>query len=211
MNRPVIGAYRKKSPTSDSDIQTNIGAEPEIINRQPKVETPATSLSEGIQEDLQESIDKTKGLADKAKTYEQILSERGITLSKAHAVIDSMLEKGYYEEIIPLKLPTPAPITVTFRTRTQADYIRYLRALELYNPKYVEEQQELQLRYFLAASLISFKGKTFTNTDPDKLIDEKIEWLEKMPERIVSLLGLKLTEFDLQIQAIMTEGAVENF
>lgn len=212
MNRPVIGSYKKQPPTDESVRVHSSEDEPEIIHRQPKTETPSTSLSEGIQEILQESIDKTKEGVEKAKTYEQILAERGVTLSKAHAVIDSMLEKGYWEEIIPLKLKTPAPVTVTFRTRSQADYIRYLRALEMYNPKFVEEQQEIQLRYFLAASLVAFKGKTFSNgTDQDKIMEEKLKWIEAQPERIIGLLGQQLAIFDMQIQAIMSEGSVENF
>lgn len=205
MNRPVIGSYKK--PIVPADAEKHDETEPQIVDKRPKVDSPTKALSEGVQEDLKDSIERTKAAAEKAKTYEEILSDHDISLSKAHAIVDAMLEKGFYEET----LPVTKTVNATFRTRTQADYVRYLRALEIYNPKYVEEQQEIQIRYFLGSSLLAFKGVTFTNTDPEKLFDEKIEWLEKQPERIVNLLATKLSKFDKQVQIVMSEGVVENF
>lgn len=202
---PVIGSYRK--PAVASDVRPDAMTEPQIIDNRLKVESPSRSLTEGVQEDLKSSIDRTKDAAEKAKTYSEILSERDIPLSKAHAIVDAMLEKGFYDET----LEVTKAITVTFRTRTQADYIRYLRALEVYNPKFVEEQQEIQIRYFLAASLVAFKGHVFTHTDAEKLYELKLAWLEKQPERLVSLLASKLNKFDQRIQVVMSEGVVENF
>ena len=200
---PVIGSYKKPQvPDQEADL--------EIVDKRPKVETPATSLSTGVQEDLKDSIDRTQKSADKAKTYEDTLSEYAIPLQKAHAVVDSMLEKGYYDEVVPVTKNTVA----TFRTRAHADYVRYLRALELYNPKYVEEQQEIQIRYFLAASLVSFKGIVFrqeSDEDPEKFFDRKLTWVETQAEPLIRLLATKLYKFDQQIQTIMSEGIVENF
>ena len=200
---PVIGSYKKPQvPDQEADL--------EIVDKRPKVETPATSLSTGVQEDLKDSIDRTQKSADKAKTYEDTLSEYAIPLQKAHAVVDSMLEKGYYDEVVPVTKNTVA----TFRTRAHADYVRYLRALELYNPKYVEEQQEIQIRYFLAASLVSFKGIVFrqeSDEDLEKFFDRKLTWVETQAEPVIRLLATKLSKFDQQIQTIMSEGIVENF
>ncbi len=204
---PSIGSYQRTGK--------NVPV-PEIVDRRQKVETPASVLSEGIQEDLKDSIEKTEVTAEKVKSYEEILAEKEIPLDKAHAVIDAMLEKGYYEETIPLKLPASSPVTVTFRTRSHADYLRFLRALEAYAPKYMEEQRELQMRYFLAASIRQFRGHTFrseprSNEDQTTLFEERLDWIEKQPERVIHLLASKLALFDMQVQAIMSEGAVENF
>jgi hypothetical protein len=121
-----------------------------------------------------------------------------------------MLEKGFYEESVPVT----KSVVATFRTRAHADYVRYLRALETYNPKYVEEQQEIQIRYFLAASLVSFKGTVFkvaAGEDAEKFFDRKLEWIEAQPETVIRLIAVKLSKFDQQIQTIMSEGIVENF
>jgi len=169
-------------------------------------------MKEGIQEDLRESLENTQGVTKKAQTYEDILKERDISLDKAHAIVDQMLEKGFYEETFPIKLPAPAPITVTFRTRLHSDYVKFLRALEVYMPKYMEEQREIQTRYFLAASLVQYKGKRFkTGADADKEFEDTLTWIEAQPERLIFLLANKLHAFDLQIQAVMSEGVVENF
>lgn len=207
MPSPVIGSYRRPPTAPDGANNTAPEPEPEIIDKRPKVATPSGSLSEGVQEDLKSSIDRTKEAAEKAKSYKEILSERDIPLSKAHAIVDGMLEKGFYEETLAFTSNT----TVTFRTRAHSDYVRYLRALETYNPKFVEEQQEIQIRYFLAASLVAFKGVTFAEKDPEKLFDAKLDWIEKQPERLVNLLATKLSKFDVQIQVVMSEGVVENF
>jgi hypothetical protein len=204
MNKaPVIGSYKKPQvPEQEVDL--------EIVDKRQKVETPATSLSTGVQEDLKDSIDRTKDGVEKSKSYDEILSEHDITVQKAHTVVDAMLEKGFYEESIPIT----KSVSATFRTRAHADYVRYLRALETYNPKYVEEQQEIQIRYFLAASLVSFKGVTFkiaSGEDVEKFFDRKLEWIEGQPETVIRLIAVKLSKFDQQIQTIMSEGIVENF
>lgn len=203
MKAPVIGSYKKPQvPEQEPDL--------EIVDKRQKVETPTTSLSTGVQEDLKESIDRTKQGIEKSKSYEEILSEHGITIQKAHTVVDAMLEKGFYEEPVAIT----KSVVSTFRTRAHADYVRYLRALEVYNPKYVEEQQEIQIRYFLAASLVSFKGTAFVqgqNEDAEKFFDRKLEWIHAQAEPVIRLLANKLSKFDQQIQTIMSEGVVENF
>jgi hypothetical protein len=203
---PVIGSYKKPPAPAAVEAEEDL----EIVDKRPKADTPASSLSEGIQEELKDSIDRTKKTAEKAKSYEEILSERDISLQKAHAIVDAMLERGFYEETMSVTRSS----TVTFRTRVHADYVRYLRALELYNPKYVEEQQEIQIRYFLAASIVSFKGHSFNkakDASDDEFFDTKLDWLSNQPESLVRLLATKLSKFDQQIQIVMSEGVVENF
>lgn len=200
LKTPLVGSYKKAEQAA---IPENF----EIVDKRTKVESPTNSLSEGVQEDLKDSISRTKDSVEKAKSYQELLSDHDISLTKAHTIVDSMLEKGFYEETISVTNKT----NVTFRTRAHSDYIRYLRALESYNPKYVEEQQEIQIRYFLAASLVAFKGTTFTATATEDIFDTKITWIEKQPERLVHLLASKLSTFDKQIQIVMSEGVVENF
>lgn len=210
MNKaPVIGSYRERPPPATPETNNDL-EDLQIVDKRPKVETPSTSLTEGIQNELKDGIERTKQGAEKSKSYEEILAERDVPLSKAHSIVDSMLERGYYEEVLPVTRTS----TVTFRTRAHADYIRYVRALESYNPKYVEEQQEIQVRYFLAASLVAFKGHAFkmdAKADIEEQFDKKLEWIAKQSETLIRLLATKLSKFDQQIQIVMSEGVVENF
>jgi len=196
---PVIGSYRRE-------------ASEEVKKTTSTATQTSSALSEGIKEDLKDTLEQNKAGAEKAKTYEEILAENNISRERAHLVVDALLEKGYYEETYQIKLPASSSVTVTLRTRTQADYIRFLQALEANAPRYVEEQRELQARYYLAASLVSFRGQTFPADTAEKpAFEAKMDWLEKQPERIIALLTNRLAVFDREINLIMNEGAVENF
>ena len=204
---PTIGAYRR-------DESEEVPAE--MVARKREEPTPAKTLSTGIEEDLKDSVDRTKPGVEKVKTYEELLAEHKISITKAHMVVDSILEKGFYEETYEIRLPTKTPLMVVLRTRTQADYMRFLRALEAYAPRYVDEQRDLQSRHFLASSLVSFRGKVFrrdvtSEENSMAAFQERLDWLEQQPERIVALLSQKLYEFDVMINTIMSEGIIENF
>ena len=195
MTTPMIGSYRNPS------------------KEQSEPKTPSQSLAEGVQEEIKDSVALTDPITKKALSYEEILSKKEISLAKAHAIVDAMLERGFYEE----SLKVTQTVSVTFRTRTHNDYVRYLRALELFSPKYIAEQNELQIRYFLAASLAAFKGKTFSHpkisdTDAsDEAFSERLTWVTQQPESIVNILASKLSKFDDTIHTVMSEGVVENF
>ena len=197
MTKPMIGSYRDPAKAKE-----------EI----PK--TATQGLAEGVQEEIKDSAALADPIAKKAISYEEILAKKDITRAKAHSIVDAMLEKGFYEDT----LTVTKNASVTFRTRTHNDYVRYLRALELYNPKFVAEQNELQIRYFLAASLVVFKGKTFKHTpangDSDAVsadFEERLTWVTQQPESIINILAAKLSKFDDIIHTVMSEGVVENF
>jgi hypothetical protein len=205
---PTIGSYRRETKEGSAPV--------EMVERKKDEATPARALSTGIEEDLKDSVNKTKGNAEKAKTYEELLADKDIPLQKAHAVVDALLEKGHYDETYEIKLPTRTPITVTFRTRAHSDYLRFLRALEAHAPRYVDEQREIQARYFLAASLVAFRGHVFrrevtSDENASAAFEERLDWIEAQPERIINLLTQKLHEFDVMVNTIMSEGLVENF
>jgi hypothetical protein len=74
-------------------------------------------------------------------------------------------------------------------------------------------------RYYLAASLVAFKGQTFTHPEVSKskpevveqAFQDRLEWIEKQGEALIFLLAQKLSKFDRVIQVVMSEGVVENF
>lgn len=200
---PVFGAYRDPSKKN-----------PVIAESRPTPNTPAKALTEGLQEDMQKDIEQTKETTIKAKGYAEILEEAEISLDKARMIVDDLLTKGYYEEDIQITKSS----YVTLRTRTHADYRRYLRALEAVNPKYIDEQQEIQIRYFLAASIVAFKGQAFSHPKPsagdtaiEDAFDQRLEWITNQPDTLINLIAVKLSKFDRMVKVVMSEGVIENF
>jgi hypothetical protein len=210
---PIIGSFR--NPEAKSGVVES--PDPAIVERKKTEATPTKSMSEGIQEDLQQGVDETKAQAKKAQSYEEILAEASIQVSEAHSIVDDLLTNGFYEET----LQVTKNVSVTFRTRSHKDFLRYTRALEILNPRFVEEQQEISIRYFLAASLAGFKGEKFKhptalpNNENEKEVEdafsERLDWVERQSERIINLLAQKLHVFDTKIATVTREGVIENF
>ena len=217
---PMIGSYRKKEGappgmSKNDDGSLNIEDAPDIVDKREQQETPADSLAEGIEEELTNSVPAGDRVVTKTKTYKEILSENDIAEATAHIIVDNMLEQGFYQT----RVSITKTISVTFKTRSQEDFRNYLRALERYNPRFVTDQNDLQLRYFLAASLIEYKGTTFSHLEPTadnveerrKLLDDRLDWIDRQPERLIALLATKLAKFDREIEVVLSEGVIENF
>ena len=175
----------------------------------------ARSMADGIQEDLAQGVKETENTNEKSQNYEEILRENNLTVEDAASIVDDMLTQGFYEE----RVEITRRITCTFRTRTHGDYLRYHNALEVLNPRFEEEQNEIALRYCLAGSLVRFKDKEFDFPDVEKVeaskltdaFDTRLTWIEKQPERIIALLAVKLNKFDRKVSLVMSEGVIENF
>ncbi len=176
--------------------------------------TPVGAIAQGIEEDLSHDVKETKAQAEKAKTYLEILKDNNVNEDEAQAIVDDMMTKGYYTEDVQIT----KKITATFRTRNHNDYLRYHTALQMLNPKYRQEEDEIALRYCLAGSLVRFDKTEFTHppakADEDtirKSFDIRLEWIEAQPERLTALLAVKLNRFDQKIAVVMSEGVIENF
>jgi len=202
-SKPLIGSY--SAPDDD-----------EIVDKtKPAPPSAARSVADGIKEDLALDIKETAVTTKKTKDYEEILKEQGISLNEAKSIVDDMLTQGYYEE----RIKITRSITADFRTRTHADYLRYHNALEALNPRFEEERNELALRYCLAGSIARFNKSKFEHPNPLKAengeinaaFDERLDWIEKQPERLVALLSSKLNAFDRKVALVMSEGVIENF
>ncbi len=125
-----------------------------------------------------------------------------------------MMTKGYYAEDVQIT----KKISATFRTRNHNDYLRYHNALQIINPKYRQEEDEIALRYCIAGSLVRFNDTVFTHPPTTaaedqirEAFDKRLDWVEKQPERLTALLAVKLNRFDQKIAVVMSEGVIENF
>jgi len=207
MNKPMIGSY---GPPSDDEVETPIvEAEKEIPN------TPARSVVAGIKEDLKSDTDELTENVEKVQSYKDVLEDHDITLDKARSIVDDLLTQGFYEE----RVLITKSVFVVFRSRTHEDYRRYHTALEVTNPKYKEEMNEIALRYCLAGSIVRFRDHKFDHPDINKstfeergtAFDKRLDWIEQQPERLIAILAVKLNIFDLRIATVMSEGVIENF
>lgn len=189
--------------------------DPTQKNETKKVETPASRMVEGIQTSMESDLPSKEADLKKAKDWKEKLSDAGVSLEKAHAIIDDLLTVGHYAESYNLT----KRITVEFRTRTQADYKRYLRAVDIINPRYNDDLSEIATRYFLAASLIRYNDKTWEHPDPtkdgtakvDEAFEERLDWVEAQSGHLITLLSQKLRSFDENIALVLSEGVIENF
>ena len=179
---------------------------------QPEKDTqPATETTDsGLEQEALTRLEEK--LADEALTpaerYRKRLEEANISLATASAVFDDLIAKGYHEKRVLIK-----GREAVLRTRTYEDHLRSVSAVEIAAPRFSSTQDELQARYNLAASLISWNGtiyKTATG-DAEKEFNATMAVLKKMPSPIYALLLGELSKFDAQMFVIFSEGALENF
>jgi Asp-tRNA(Asn)/Glu-tRNA(Gln) amidotransferase A subunit family amidase len=175
--------------------------------------TPAKTLANALEQNVERDIAETREVVEQVKTYEELLKDAGITLAEADEIRDSILLKDSYTETVQLT----KNVSVTFRTRTYQDHIRYSRALERENPRFVMEEQEIKTQYYLAASIEAFRGTTFTFPAPanfeecEKAFEERLLFIKGLPTATVSLLITHLNRFDGKVSLALSKGAVEDF
>lgn len=148
------------------------------------------------------------------KDYRKFLKDNDISEEEAAQIVDDLLTKGFYEETIPLTRLT----TLRLRTRLQQDSMRLQTSLQIRRPIYESALNEIITRYNMAASLAAYKDNTFefptTNTEQkkvDDLFNERLDFVECLPEPVFMAIQNKLARFDRKIALVFREGVVENF
>ena len=198
-----VGKYRGQKPI-EGDVRVTTDSGPA---------TPGKAVANALEEALERDVQEGEGVTKKALTYEEILEQEKISKDEAYAIRDALLIDGYYGETIFLTPNT----SVRFRTRTYLDFTRFHQAVERAQPRYLPERDELAMRFFLAASLESYGGKTFTFPETkdvtacENAFDERHRFVLSLPEAVVEVLGRHLHKFDRKIRVILSEGAVEDF
>jgi hypothetical protein len=175
--------------------------------------TPAKAVVSALESTIEKDVKEAEGVTDKALTYEELLKRESIDLDEAYRVRDALLIDGYYGETIFLTPNT----SVRFRTRAYLDFTRFHQAVERAQPRYLPERDELAMRFFLAASLEAYGGKTFEFpptsdvTACENAFDVRHRFILSLPEAVVEVLGRHLHKFDRKIRVILSDGAVEDF
>lgn len=193
-SRPVIGDFRSKS---DNKPREEAAPAKEVANP-PSTITPGAALP--AKEDP--NLDKLTPV----ERYRKILEFNEITLAEAEKIFDTVLTKGYYEEVIPVR----KNIRAVFRTRAYDDTLRLEQAFEATQPKLVMTQEDLVTRYNMAASLSEWEGKTYKHENDDDF-DVVLKVVQKLPGPVYAILANALVKFDRKTLLVFSDGATENF
>lgn len=196
--------------------QFNIGdfSRPVVPAGAPPAGQTQTAL-EREERNLKEQADSVEKALDPMLAYQTRLREAGIAPEKAAAIIDSVLQRGFHSEVIPIR---KEGFEARFRTRTTRDLHRAQVFLEATRPSYEVHYQDILTRYLLAASLEQMGADKFEHPSRDatpdvieRLFTLRLSYVNTMAEPAYRLLSRKLAEFDRRIALVLEEGAIENF
>ena len=179
----------------------------------PKTSIPASEVEQQAADRAQLYEDMAQDLSP-IEDYQAFLKEKGITEEKAQEIVDNLFTQGFHSE----KVQLTRRVSATLRTREHADTLRLQMALEVQRPIYTHVLQEITARYNLAASMERFNDTTFKfpKSDADKeviegLFDERLKFVERMPDPAYYKLTDRLAKMDRTVAAVMREGVAENF
>jgi hypothetical protein len=167
-----------------------------------------------VEKKVADEVAKTEEALKPRASYEERLKSAGITATDAAQIVDSILERGYWEEEVVI---TPRK-KARLRTRQAVDSERLNNVIETVRPTFVQTQQELTYKYLLAASISGYDTTTFefptsknSREESDKFFEKRLRWVENLPEPLLRMLYDKLSRFDYKISTVTAEGAIENF
>jgi hypothetical protein len=147
-------------------------------------------------------------------SFEERLKKVGVTRAEAATIVDNVLMKGFHSD----------PFTLTsrmmgrFRTREYRDTMRLHTVLEVQRPSFNTHYQELVFKHSLAASLeqlgsrkFEFPSSSASDDVVEKAFDERLKFVESLPDLTTRLLYDKLSKFDEKMRTCLEEGTIENF
>jgi hypothetical protein len=219
MTIPLIPDAKKVNPFLPEDANTTLRSDTksdeelldEVLQRQEDVENEDEEI--GKLRRIQNNGTRPLTGKEKQKLYEAGLKAVGIKKQEAKAVMDEMLQKGFFVKTYRLS----STITVGLRTRTYYDVQRTLRFAETESPRIPLHVNDLMFRYNLAASLHSFGSTNFVFPpnrdveDREKAFDKRLDFIFDLPIPVVTRLNKMLVDFDDKMNAVLSEGAVEDF
>jgi hypothetical protein len=221
--RPKLGDYVRPGDQPQKAKSADVAPKPAETPPPATTDEDTTQLPPEAAKQEQETKSRLSLYEDMSqallpvKDYAKFLEEQKIEQSKAAEIVDDLLTKGYHEEEYPLTKRT----NVVLRTREHLDTLRLHAAIQAQQPVYQDVQQEIVIRYNLAASLAAITGPngrrfSFSTTETEekeahKFFDERLRYIERMPGALFAKISIKLAEFDRLILAVMREGVAEHF
>jgi len=150
------------------------------------------------------------------EAYAEGLEALGITLEQSRAILEATFVNEYYEEEVYLG----AGIYATLRSKQYLDTMRANRTLERDQVMLASSVSDILNRYSTAAALVVYNKKDFNVPKPgdkvdsqtiEKIFNERLDFLERLPSPICTKLMQKSFEFDKKLMAVFAEGAPADF
>ena len=142
----------------------------------------------------------------KVERYEADLAEQGLTVLEAAAIVDALVTDFYYEE----EFSVTKKVRVAFRTRTPAVNKKFNSLMVTTKPQNEAAYFTFLAQVNLAASMVRYGDEEF-DVDSEEGFNEAIDFVERLPQPLFSLLTDKLNQFDQKIVTVMRDGCIENF
>jgi len=142
--------------------------------------------------------------------YPEVLSDAEITMEEAHRILNCVVIK--LEPWVE-KVKMTSELTLTLQTRGMADQRRLEAWAEETRPQLDTTVRAEAYINNIAASLLAYGDKTFADGDATEEERHKATYdaLAVMPYPAYRLVQLAVAKFDAKINAVFSEGYLENF
>lgn len=146
--------------------------------------------------------------------WRQDLASNRVDVKEAEKILDTIMQKGFYEESYRI-----AGSVFKLRTRTTVDSDRLIEMLRELAPESDAVATHLIARVNVASSLSKFGDNTFPHSNPtdgnrDMLDEEwRLRWayVSSLPQPIFLALAQTMQRFDLKVNLACDARALENF
>lgn len=153
--------------------------------------------------------------APKPETWEDRLKAAGLTPDQGLAILDAMIERGFYEKTFPLY---GGKRNLILRTRDGYSRQRVANALDALRTNDPRVHYQTTMRLCLAGSLVQFGKKTLAFAAPDADLDaqetafnDRLKYLDSIGDPFLDTLYTILTQFDRWTFAALSNGAPSGF
>lgn len=151
-----------------------------------------------------------------AERWQKLLASAGITEQDAYAILDAVIQKGYWEKEYRL---WNGRVKCVFRTRDAHHLMRVRQSLEDLSDRSEFSVSQTIFRVNTAGSLSSYQNVVLPAVDIAKASVEEIEnayvqrynFIGKLPAPIFEQMYVALAHFDAVVTAATSEGAAQGF
>jgi len=202
---------------SNSITNLNVGGKQfnvdDLLNSKQEEQTESTDTQEESVEEQVNSAVKSATLTHKDE-WKQDLEFNRINLSDAERILDTVMQKGFYEEAYRI-----AGSVFKLRTRTTVDSDRLIEMLRELSPESEAVATHLIARVNIASSLSKFGDNNFPHSQPSdenrELLDQewRLRWtfISSLPQPIFLAIIQTMQRFDLKVNLACDARALENF
>ena len=176
-------------------------------------EQEATEEANGLSEEqVTEAVD-SMALTHREEWMHDLRTNR-VKLKEAEKILDTIMQKGFYEESYRI-----AGRVFKLRTRTTVDSDRLIEMLRELAPESDAVASHLIARVNAASSLSKFGDNNFPHSSPSddnrSLLDEewRLRWtyISSLPQPIFLAIAQTMQRFDVKVNLSCDARALENF